>query len=84
MKNILWAQKKKKSKGKKMLNSNVKIDSTCWTSLHQGRFLLQGASVCVCALKQIALLQPLLYARVKHRLIRVPVHVFDPGNRTDD
>lgn len=46
---------------------------------------LSTAGACsVCALKVFALLQPLLHARVKHRLIRVPVHVFDPRNRTDD
>ena len=45
----------------------------------QQGFVLQTAPVC-----GSTLLQPLLHARVKHRLIGVPVHVLHPGNRTDD
>lgn len=69
-----------------MLNSNFKNDSTSWKGLHslqQRRSYYCCVNLCMCS-KQFALLQPLLHARVKHRLIWVPVHVFDPGKRTDD
>ena len=41
----------------------------------------------MCAVKSFFfffLHQPLLHAHVEHCLVRVPKHVFDAGNRTDD
>ena len=39
--------------------------------------------VCIWAERESALHQPLLHARVEDRLIRVPEHVLDAGNRAE-
>lgn len=71
----------------------VTLKITSWSGFQKKKLAVRETELhtircmCVlvcCAAKEFVLHQPLLHAQVEHRLVRVPVHVFDAGNGADD
>lgn len=77
----------------KVKSGLVALKITSWSGFRRKKLAVRETELhtvrcmCVlvcCAAKEFMLHQPLLHAQVEHRLVRVPVHVFDAGDRADD